>query len=347
MIEHSIDVGNSKPIKQHPRRVPVALAAEEEKVIQQLQKQGVIRKSTSPWASLICLVQKKSGKKRPCVDYRKLNEITKKDAFPLPRISNCLDADADAKYYSTFDLTSGFHQISIQEQDIEKTAFCTKYGLFEYLTMPMGLTNSPAVFQRLMEIVLRGLQWHTCLIYLDDVLVFGSNFDEHMDRVREVLSRIRDAGLKLKPEKCQLLQTTVSFWGFKLSAAGILPNSDNLSKNIVKMSQARGRAYKCLNCGHVNEKRRVISHIYKEHVGLDEAPFYCKVCLFRSSDEESLRRHVRPDVYPAHHQRMTDIRIQGTILEPHQILMRSLKPNHLEEGLDYLRLTAKESDCEW
>ena len=230
LIEHSIDVGNSKPIKQPPRRVPVAFAAEEEKVIQQLQKQGVIRKSTSPWASPICLVRKKSGKVRPCVDYRKLNEITKKDAFPLPRISDCLDAAADAKYYSTFDLTSGFHQISIQEQDIEKTAFCTKYGLFEYLTMPMGLTNSPAVFQRLMEIVLRGLQWHTCLIYLDDVLVFGSNFDEHMNRVREVLSRIRDAGLKLKPEKCQLLQTTVSFLGFKLSAAGILPNSDNLSK---------------------------------------------------------------------------------------------------------------------
>ena len=113
------------------------------------------------------------------------------------------------------------------------------------------------------------------------------------------------------------------------------------------MSQARGRAYKCLNCGHTNEKRRVISHIYKEHVRLDEAPFYCKVCLFRCTDEESLRRHVRPDVYPAHHQRMSDIRMQGTILEPHKILMRSLKPKHLEEGLDYLRLTAKESDCEW
>ena len=110
------------------------------------------------------------------------------------------------------------------------------------------------------------------------------------------------------------------------------------------MSQARGRAYKCLNCGHTNEKRRVISHIYKEHVRLDEAPFYCKVCLFRCTDEESLRRHVRPDVYSAHHQRMTDFRMQGTILEPHQILMRSLKPKHLEEGLDYLRLTAKESE---
>ena len=127
-------------------------------------------------------------------------------------------------------MTSGFHQIKIQESDIPKTAFCTKYGLFEYLTMPMGMTNSPAVFQRLMELALRGLQWHICLIYLDDVLVFGSDFEQHMDRVHEVLSRITEAGLKLKPEKCQLLQTSVSFLGHTISAEGVLPNPDNLAK---------------------------------------------------------------------------------------------------------------------
>ena len=127
-------------------------------------------------------------------------------------------------------MTSGFHQIKIRESDIPKTAFCTKYGLFEYLTMPMGMTNSPAVFQRLMELALRGLQWHICLIYLDDVLVFGSDFEQHMDRVHIVLSRITEAGLKLKPEKCQLLQTSVSFLGHTISAEGVLPNPDNLAK---------------------------------------------------------------------------------------------------------------------
>ena len=96
--------------------------------------------------------------------------------------------------------------------------------------MPMGMTNSPAVFQRLMELALRGLQWHICLIYLDDVLVFGSDFEQHMDRVHEVLSRITEAGLKLKPEKCQLLQTSVSFLGHTISAEGVLPNPDNLAK---------------------------------------------------------------------------------------------------------------------
>ena len=230
LIEHTIDVGDHKPIKQAPRRVPVAFASEEEKVIKQLEQQGIIRKSTSPWASPICLVKKKSGKIRPCVDYRRLNEITQKDAFPLPRINDCLDSVAGAKLFSTFDLTSGFHQIAIKESDIPKTAFCTKYGLYEYLTMPMGMTNSPAVFQRLMELVLTGLQWHTCLIYLDDVLVFGSNFDEHMQRVEQILLRIREAGLKLKPEKCQFLQTSVNFLGHKISSEGILPNPENIAK---------------------------------------------------------------------------------------------------------------------
>ena len=230
LIEHTIDVGNHGPIKQAPRRVPAAFASEEENVIKQLENQGVIRKSTSPWASPICLVRKRSGKIRPCVDYRRLNEITVKDAFPLPRISDCLDAVAGAQYFSTFDMTSGFHQVKIKESDIPKTAFCTKYGLYEYLTMPMGLSNSPAVFQRLMEFVLSSYQWHICLIYLDDVLVFGSNFDEHMDRVDQVLDRITQAGLKLRPEKCWLLQSSVNFLGHTISSEGVLPNPDNLAK---------------------------------------------------------------------------------------------------------------------
>ena len=223
-------MGEHKTIKQPPRRVPVAFASEEEKVVIQLEQQGIIRKSTSPWAGPICLVRKKSGKIRPCVDYRRLNAITTKDAFPIPRITDCLDAVSGAKLFSSLDLTSSFHQVPIKSSDIPTTAFCTKYGLYEYVTMPMGLTNSPAVFQRLMEVTLRGLQWHTCLIYLDNVLIFGSDFEEHMIRLEDVLSRIRDAGLKLKPEKCQLLQSSVNFLGHTISAEGILPNPENLAK---------------------------------------------------------------------------------------------------------------------
>ena len=230
LTEHVIDVGSQRLIKQPPRRVPTAFADEEEKVVKQLEEQGIIRASTSPWASPIVLVRKKSGKIRPCVDYRRLNAVTIKDAFPLPRITDCLDAVADATMFSCFDVTSGYHQIPVKESDVPKTAFCTKYGLYEYTSMPMGLTNSPATFQRFMELALRGLQWHTCLIYLDDIVVFGKTFDEHLQRVEEVLDRIKAAGLKLKPEKCQLFHREVDFLGHLVSADGIKPNPHNIAK---------------------------------------------------------------------------------------------------------------------
>ena len=126
---HSIDTGDSKPIKQPPRRVPIALAGEELKAIKMLEKQKFIRKSISPWSSPILLVKKKNGQVRPCVDYRKLNAVTLNDAFPLPRIQDCLMTVSGAKYFSTLDLTAGYHQVPMNPPDIQKTAFVTKYGL--------------------------------------------------------------------------------------------------------------------------------------------------------------------------------------------------------------------------
>ena len=195
LVEHSIDTGDAKPVKQPPRRVPMAFASEEKKLIDKMQDQGIIQKSNSPWASPLVLVMKKSGKLRPCVDYRNVNSLTKKDAFPLPRIQDCLDTIAGSTLFSVFDLISSFHQIPVKVQDIPKTAFVTKYGMYEYKTLPMGLWNGPATCQRLMELVLNGLQWQICLIYLDDIIVFGSNFEEHISRLDTVLQRISEAGL--------------------------------------------------------------------------------------------------------------------------------------------------------
>jgi hypothetical protein len=144
-----------------------------------MKENGIIRKSKSSWASPLCLVVKKNGMIRPCVDYRKLNAVINQDAFPLPRVHDCLDAVAGAWYFSTFDLTPGYHQVLMEESTIPKTAFVTKYGLYEFLSMPFGLSCAPATFQRLMELALQGLQWRICLIYLDDVVVFGSSIEEH------------------------------------------------------------------------------------------------------------------------------------------------------------------------
>ena len=212
LVEHHIETGDAKPLKQPPRRVPMAYAEDEKKLIDTMQRQGIIQKSSSPWSSPLVLVMKKNGKIRPCVDYRRLNSVTKKDAFPLPRIQDCLDTVSGATLFSTFDLTSGFHQIPVNPRDVHKTAFVTKYGLYEYKTLPMGLCNGPPTWQRLMELVLNGLQWQICLIYLDDVIVFGLSFSEHIQRLAAVLQRILDAGLKLKPEKCTILKPEVIFF---------------------------------------------------------------------------------------------------------------------------------------
>ena len=135
-----------------------------------------------------------------------------------------------AVLFSTMDITAAYNQIPMRVEDIPKTALCSRQGLMEFVTMPFGLATATATFQRTMEIALAGLQWSSCLIYLDDVIVFGSSFDEHLSRFEVVLERIQRAGLKLKPEKCHLFQQEVTFLGHVISPQGVLPNPDNVVK---------------------------------------------------------------------------------------------------------------------
>ncbi|KAJ8037598.1 hypothetical protein HOLleu_18448 [Holothuria leucospilota] len=221
VIQHEIDTGDARPIRQAPRRPPKAFEHEEEKVIREQLDAGVIRESKSPWASPLVFVRKKDGSTRPCVDYRKLNDVTRKDAYPLPRIDDCLDGMAGAKLFSTIDLQSGYWQIEVKESDRPKTAIITRSGLYEYQTLPFGLCNAPSSFQRCMELVLRGLQWKVLLVYLDDIIVFSNNFDRHIENLDEVLGRLMEAGLKLKPSKCEFFKPEVSFLGHVVSADGI------------------------------------------------------------------------------------------------------------------------------
>ena len=184
-------------------------------------EQGVIKSSSSPWASPIVLVKKKDGKYRFCVDYRKLNQVTKKDAHPLPKIDDWLDALHGSKYFSTLDLRSGYWQISVDPQDQEKTAFVTPDGLWELVRLPFGVTGGPATFQRAIEIVLSGLTYDTCLCYFDDIIIPSNSIEQQCERLRTVLSRFRTHNLRVKASKCTFAADEVLFLGHIVSSKGV------------------------------------------------------------------------------------------------------------------------------
>ena len=174
LVQHTIDTEGAVPIKQPPRREPIFLRGQAEAEVQKMLDEGIITPSISPWASPTVLVKKKDGTIRFCVDYRRLNDVTKKDAYPLPRIEDNLSRLGGASWYSTLDLHSGYWQIEVAPQDREKTAFCTPGGLWEFVVMPFGLVNAPATFERLMEKVLCPVLGRCALVYLDDVYsLFG------------------------------------------------------------------------------------------------------------------------------------------------------------------------------
>ena len=218
---HAIDTGDSKPIRQSLRRYPPAHVEAISQHVDNMLEQGVIQPAQSPWASNIVLVRKKDGSFRCCLDYRQLNSVTKKDAYPLPRIDACLDAMANAQWFSTFDLRSSYHQVKVNPTDSDKTAFICPRGMYKFRTMPFGLCNAGATFQRLMDIVMAGLHMDICLVYLDDIILYSRTAEEHLERLVTMLARLRGAGLKLKPEKCALFQKEVSFLGHMITSEGI------------------------------------------------------------------------------------------------------------------------------
>ena len=221
LAEHPIDVQGAYPVRQRPYRVPETKRQQIRKEVEKMLLSNVIQPSSSPWSSPVLLLEKPNGEFRFCVDYRRLNAETKKDAYPLPRIDETLDALGNANWFTTLDLQSGFWQIPVKKSDIEKTAFATHHGHWEFRVMPFGLVNAPATFQRLMDLVLSGLHWTHCLVYLDDIVVFAATEEEHTHRLNLVLERVAKAGLTLKPSKCHWMQKSVKFLGHIVSSDGI------------------------------------------------------------------------------------------------------------------------------
>ena len=228
-VLHQINTGTAAPIRQPPRRLPLGKREIEKQEISKLLQRGVIEPSQSPWSSPVVLVTKKDGTPRLCIDYRLVNNLViNKDAYPLPRVDECLDSLNGAKWFSCLDLNQGFFQIGLDPKDREKTAFSTSQGLFQFTVTPFGLVTSPSVFERLMEDVLRGLQWVECLLYMDDIIVPASSIEIELERLEHVFTRLREANLKLKPSKCVLFQKSVKFLGHVVSESGVSTDPDKI-----------------------------------------------------------------------------------------------------------------------
>lgn len=228
-ITHDIPTGDTPPIRERYRQIPPKLYQEVKTLLKQMIDSGVVRGSQSPWAAPVVLVKKKDGTIRFCVDYRRLNACTARDSYPLPRIEESLTALGRAKYFSTLDLASGYWQVPVAEQDKAKTAFILPMGLFEFNRMPFGLTNAPGTFQRLMERCLGDLNFEATLIYLDDIIVYSATFQEHLNRLGQVLERLRSHGLKVKPKKCHLFKREIEYLGHRVSQDGVLPSQDKVA----------------------------------------------------------------------------------------------------------------------
>jgi hypothetical protein len=229
-VQHTIDVGDSAPIKKRwyrTSRIERAFIAEE---IQRMLQQGLIEKSKGPWAFPVVLVRKKNGKLRFCVDYRPLNKVTKRDEYSLPRIDDMMDSLGGSAWFTSLDLASGYWQVEMDPRDKEKTAFITQFGTYQFTVMPFGLCNAPATFQRLMDDVLQDLLWDFVVVYLDDLNIFSRTFEEHLTHLRTVFDRLKQAGLKLNPEMCRFVSPELTFLGHVIDKQGIRTDPDKIEK---------------------------------------------------------------------------------------------------------------------
>ena len=222
-VEHRILTGDALPVYMKPRRVPVAWESDINQQVEQMLENGIIRPSCSPWNSPIILVDKKDASKRFVCDYRGLNQVTKKDTYPLPHIHDVVDKMHGAVYWSSLDAASAYWAMPIREVDKEKTAFSVPRGKFEFNVMSYGLCNAGASYQRLMDLTLSGLPPDRTLAYMDDIVVYTKTFDEHVTALDAVLTRLGESGIQLRADKCVLGVHDLEFLGFELSKKGIKP----------------------------------------------------------------------------------------------------------------------------
>ena len=230
LTAHKIELYDQTPIRQRPRRLPDPVAQAVEDQCQELEELGIIEPSKSPWSSPIVPIRKKDGTIRLCVDYRKLNQATVPDRFPMPNAGDILSGLGGMKYFTTLDLVRGYYQMPIEEESREFTAFSTPRNHWQFKRLPFGLKNAPSAFQREMQAVLRGFSWRRVLVYIDDILIMSESFEEHLEMVERVLSVLKEHGMKIKPGKCCWFREEVQFLGHMISSRGMKKTTEFMNK---------------------------------------------------------------------------------------------------------------------
>ena len=227
---------DDEPFKEWFRQIALPLLEEVRENLQDMLDGGAISPSKSPWCNAIVLVHKKDGTLRFCIDFQRLNARTKKDSFPLPRMQETMESMVGAQFFSSMDLKSGFWLVRMSEKSRQYTAFTMgSLGVYEFLRMPYGLSNAPAMFQRLMQNCLGELNLTYALVYLDDMIVYSKTEEDHLRRLQAMFERFHEHRLKLKPSKCSFLCRQITFLGHEISADGMKPGTLNL-KGIAEMA---------------------------------------------------------------------------------------------------------------
>ena len=260
-VDHRIDLlPDSAPISKPTYKMSLAEMDELRRQLDDLLERGFIRPSSSPYGSPVLFVKKKEGDLRLCVDYRALNKQTVKNTYPLPRIDELLDRLNGATIYSKIDLRSGYHQVRVQEVDIHKTAFRTRYGLYEFVVLPFGLCNAPATFMRLMNDIFRDELDRCVLIYLDDLLIFSPSLEQHLRDLRTILEKLRQHRLYAKLSKCEFLKKEIRFLGHLITAEGLKMDPDKV-KAILEWPELTNEADVLSFLGLVNFYHKYLEHL--------------------------------------------------------------------------------------
>ena len=230
-VKHKLNLKDNTPVYVRMYRQPMETKLEIKKQVQNLIDQDIIRDSISPWSCPVNIVTRTIDgkiKKRMVLDYRRLNDQLIEDKYPIPNITDILEKLGRCHYFSSIDLANGFHQVEMHPNDVEKTAFSTEQGHFEFKRMPFGLKNAPATFQRLMDNILKGLQEDTCMTYLDDIIVYSVSLEEHLIKLKKVFDRLAQANFKIKLEKCDFMKKELKYLGHVISEDGVKPNPEKI-----------------------------------------------------------------------------------------------------------------------